>query len=76
MLSGKYKHTIDAKGRVIVPIRFREDLGDTFIVTRGLDECLAAQGRYSGICSPTRSPSNWTGRGGLYSRRICVNSRD
>ena len=41
MLSGKYKHTIDAKGRVIVPIRFREDLGDTFIVTRGLDECLA-----------------------------------
>lgn len=41
MLSGKYRHTIDAKGRVIVPVRFRDDLGDAFIVTRGLDECLA-----------------------------------
>ena len=37
---GEYNHSIDAKGRVIVPSRFREQLGDRFIVTKGLDGCL------------------------------------
>lgn len=40
MLIGEYQHTIDPKGRVIVPARFREDLGDDFFVTKGLDGCL------------------------------------
>lgn len=37
---GQYNHTIDAKGRVFVPAKFREALGDTFVVTMGLDGCL------------------------------------
>jgi len=37
---GEYNHSIDAKGRVIVPSKFREKLGDRFIVTKGLDGCL------------------------------------
>ena len=37
---GEYIHSIDAKGRVIVPSKFRELLGDHFIVTVGLDGCL------------------------------------
>jgi len=37
---GEYQHTIDAKGRVIMPARFREELGDKFVVTKGLDNCL------------------------------------
>jgi len=41
MLLGRYHHTIDAKGRVIVPARFREDLGEKFMITRGLDKCLS-----------------------------------
>ena len=39
---GEYNHTVDAKGRVIVPSKFREILGDEFIVTKGLDHCLCA----------------------------------
>ena len=40
MFDGEYYHTIDAKGRLILPARFREELGDSFVITRGLDGCL------------------------------------
>lgn len=40
MFMGEYNHTIDAKGRLIVPAKFREILGDNFIVTKGLDGSL------------------------------------
>lgn len=42
MFMGEYSHTIDAKGRLIIPSRFREELGDNFVVTKGLDGCLFA----------------------------------
>ena len=40
MLMGEFHHTIDDKGRLILPAKFREDLGNEFIVTRGLETCL------------------------------------
>ena len=40
MFMGEYNHTIDPKGRVIIPSKFREALGDDFVVTKGLDGCL------------------------------------
>ncbi len=40
MFMGQYEHTIDTKGRTIIPAKYREDLGDEFVVTRGLDGCL------------------------------------
>ncbi|MGN8632992.1 division/cell wall cluster transcriptional repressor MraZ [Blautia sp. HCP3S3_G3] len=40
MFRGEYKHTIDAKGRLIIPSKFRELLGEKFILTKGLDGCL------------------------------------
>lgn len=40
MFKGEYNHTVDAKGRLIVPAKFRESLGDEFVVTKGLDGCL------------------------------------
>lgn len=40
MFMGEYNHTIDNKGRLIIPAKFREQLGDTFVITQGLDGCL------------------------------------
>ncbi|HET7580920.1 MAG TPA: division/cell wall cluster transcriptional repressor MraZ [Bacillales bacterium] len=40
MFMGEYQHNIDQKGRIIIPARFREELGDSFVLTRGLDQCV------------------------------------
>ena len=42
MLMGEYEHSLDAKGRMIMPAKLRQDMGDKFIVTKGLDGCLFA----------------------------------
>lgn len=39
---GEYQHSIDDKGRLTIPAKFREGLGATFVITRGLDQCLFA----------------------------------
>ena len=41
MFMGEYSHSIDAKGRLIIPSRFRDELGDDFVLTKGLDGCLS-----------------------------------
>ena len=40
MFMGEYNHTIDAKGRLIIPSKFREALGSELVLTKGLDGCL------------------------------------
>jgi len=40
MLIGEYHHNIDEKGRLIIPSKFRDEIGNSFVVTRGLDGCL------------------------------------
>lgn len=42
MFMGEYSHSIDPKGRLIIPAKLREELGDNFVVTKGLDGCLFA----------------------------------
>ena len=40
MLKGEYSHNIDAKGRLIIPAKFRDDLGEHFVITKGMENCL------------------------------------
>ena len=40
MFMGEYNHSVDEKGRLIIPSKFREELGNEFVITKGLDDCL------------------------------------
>ena len=40
MFIGEYHHSIDSKGRIIIPAKFREELGNNFVITRGIENCL------------------------------------
>lgn len=40
MFRGAHYHSVDEKGRVIIPLRFRTELGNTFVITKGMDHCL------------------------------------
>ena len=42
MLIGEYEHSLDAKGRLIMPAKLRENIGEKFVLTKGLDGCLFA----------------------------------
>lgn len=45
MFMGEYNHTVDSKGRIIVPSKFRDKLGENFVITKNLDHCLAIYDR-------------------------------
>src|SRR5690554_131721 len=40
MFMGQFQHSLDPKGRVIIPSKFRDQLGESFVLTKGLDHCL------------------------------------
>ncbi|NFO03247.1 division/cell wall cluster transcriptional repressor MraZ [Clostridium botulinum] len=42
MFIGEYQHSLDSKNRMIVPVKLREDLGEKFVITKGLDGCIYA----------------------------------
>ena len=54
---GKYKHTVDPKGRLFVPSKLRDELGEAFYVTLGLDHCLSV---YTETGWQTSRSRRWT----------------
>lgn len=42
MFMGEFQHTVDTKGRLIIPAKLREGLGERFVITKGLENCLFA----------------------------------
>jgi len=48
MLTGEYKHTIDTKKRLSLPVKFRKELGREVIVTKGIDKCLVVYSQKEG----------------------------
>ena len=42
MLMGEFHHNIDEKGRIVIPTKFRMELGESFVLARGLEKCLYA----------------------------------
>ena len=61
MLMGEYHHTIDDKGRIIIPSKFRDDLGEEFIITRGLENCLFVypKDKWNSIVNKSVVPSSF-----------------
>ena len=55
MFMGEYNHSVDAKGRLIVPSKFREQLGNEFVVTKGLDGCLFVYSQEEWTVLPVKS---------------------
>lgn len=41
MFLGEISHSLDSKGRIVIPSKFREELGSNFVITKGLDKCLS-----------------------------------
>ena len=82
MFMGEYNHTVDAKGRLIVPAKFRELLGDEFVVTKGLDgnSSKKSSGKYhsspkkpvnlQGSSLQAQQAVKWTGRGAYFFRQF------
>ena len=57
MFIGEFHHTIDDKGRIIIPAKFRDELGSSFIVTRGIEACLFVypESNWDKICEKLNS---------------------
>ena len=45
LLIGEYEHSIDTKGRLIMPSKLKDDIGEKFVITKGLDGCLFVYSR-------------------------------
>ena len=65
MHTGEYQHNMDPKGRVTVPSKFREDLGDKFYVCKGLDGCLfvLSQSQWDKLCEKVAAMPLSKGKG-------------
>ena len=73
-MTGEYQHALDNKGRIFIPARLRDELGQVLFVTLSMDRCLSVYSaaswevlneKVNALCSPMRSAVSWTPRGGF-----------
>lgn len=72
MFMGEYRHGLDSKNRLIIPARFRDELGSTFVVTKGLDGCLTVytEDQWSSLVSKLEQLPNTKREARLYIRSL------
>ena len=89
-MTGTYEHSIDAKGRLFIPAKLREELGVTFYLAMGIDTCLAIYPQstwdkftekfaslpmtQSKVMRPLFANASWTARGALSFPRSCAST--
>ena len=78
---GKYKHTLDPKGRLFVPAKLREELGSAFYVARSLDPCLTVYTEVNVRCEPDKQgrillPAELRGYAGLKDSAVILGFGD
>ena len=79
MLLGEFNHSIDEKGRLIIPAKLRDDLGDSFVICNGLEGCLFvySQPEFSSVIfSEALRRAVSTSRGEFLSRRRSAKQPD
>lgn len=70
MFIGEYQHNLDSKNRLIIPNKFREGLDDTFILTRGIDNCLAIYPKadFENFVKSLRTLSDYSSNNRMYKK--------
>ena len=56
-MKGTYEHNVDAKGRLFIPTKLRDELGDNFVMTKGLDGCLSLYSQKNWAIMEEKIPS-------------------
>ncbi|MCF7935707.1 MAG: division/cell wall cluster transcriptional repressor MraZ [Synergistales bacterium] len=78
MLVGTYEHRIDAKGRIVLPARFRQELGEDVVATMGMDRCVAvySEENWNNLLARLQSTSFSRGRSREFRRVLLATANE
>ena len=78
ILTGQFRHNLDSKNRLIIPVKFREPLGEVFMITQGLDGCLAAytMEKYEAMIAKLTTIPSTKKEARMYLRALTANANE